>query len=203
MKLIIAIVLIGSTINVFGQLQITKIDSTVRAYNEQLWQFESEGMEEFTPHLTITSDIIKRAIGPVNHEITIYFDRHDEIVEDEESSREVYKATIRKVSFGLNTGSYTVVYDYYFDENGDFIYYWEYMIGYACYEKILHFDQGKCVKIKQKMTSPEDCFESEEVDEFERTTLNESDKKIARNLIRETEQFKKLLQLNYQIMMED
>ncbi|MDG1913929.1 MAG: hypothetical protein P8I55_04980 [Crocinitomix sp.] len=78
--------------------QIETIDARIAEYDAKIAEAIAEEMEEITPHLSTSCPLMLPAIGPVNHEIDIYFEHYQE----ESGADGVGMKTIcsiRKVSF--------------------------------------------------------------------------------------------------------
>lgn len=193
---------------VAAQSSPEKIDSTVQVYDAFVTEAEQEETPEILPKITTGCTLMKRAIGTVNHDITIYFDRADEIIESEKPStsalNESYEAIIRKVSFTLTSGSYTIDFFYHFNSNGDLIRYQEKMVDsyYGCTLKTFYFNAGKCLKFTAKNFVSADCPEETESPQIERTKLTDEDVEMLKQVIDECQKFKTLLELTYKLMME-
>lgn len=180
----------------------------MQAYDAFVMEAEQEETPEILPKITTTCTLMKRAIGTVNHDITIYFDRADEIIESDDPStsplNENYHAIIRKVSFTLTSGSYTIDFFYHFDSNGNLIRYQEKTVDsyYGCTLKTFYFNMGKCLKFTAKNFVSVDCPEEKEPTQIERTQLTDEDIKMLKEVIYECQKFKTLLELTYKLMME-
>lgn len=181
-----------------------RIDQLVMEYDSYLYQHESEDMLDYVPHITISSHLIKRAIGGVDHAITIYFDRNDVMLHTETDSWEEYEAVIRKATFTIKSGSYQIHCTYHFDENGRFILATQKNIdyNYGCFVKNYYFENGDCFKtVLRPFEMDENCESTIEYQESNK--LNDDQKAEVVIMKREVEKLRKILELNYALMMEN
>ena len=201
MKTLVLLLTLWIAAPIFAQSTIDEIDALVSNYDKRLTNAMLEEEEYLVPHLEVKSQIMKRAIGIVDHTITIYFDKNDKMMETKTHTKEVHHATIRKANFQLISGSYTIDYAYSYNEQGDLIYYEEKMIGYSCYTKKMYFLEGVCVRVSKKAIKTDACEPTDEKD-YKRIALTKEDKEESDYVLKKAEQFKALLKVNYSILMD-
>ena len=191
MKLIVALLFAFSTSFSYAN-KIDAVDSIVTAYDDRIATMEMEEEPFLVPHITTSSYLMKRAIGGVQHDITIYFD----MTQSEEPS-----AVIRKVSFTLNSGSYNIQYSYYFDQDGRLIYYHEKDENAYndCQEWRLYFNAKTCLQLNHQPVTTDGCEGSSAPN---RTTsqFNDEEQAKIKTIQTEAEQFAELLSLHYGLM---
>jgi hypothetical protein len=172
--------------------KINEIDSLAAAYDYRIAAMEAEEEPFLVPHITTSSYLMKRAIGGVQHDITIYFD----IVQSEEPS-----ANIRKVSFTLKSGSYNIQYSYYFDLEGGLIYYHEKDENayYDCQEWRLYFEGSQCLQLMKNPIKTNGC-EGSSITTQKTTQFNDKEQEKIKMIQVEAQQFAKLLALHYALM---
>ncbi|MEX1001137.1 MAG: hypothetical protein WDZ35_03400 [Crocinitomicaceae bacterium] len=196
MKNLIIILLLLSSGTAFAQ--VNESDEICNAYDSLLAKAVKEGDVTHISQLNIKTTLIKRAIGPVAHEINIYFDEFEIIHEDDQFPPEK-KAAIRKVKFSINAGSYTIQYQYYFDKKGGLIKYNEVEIGYECIIRNIYYKKDAPVRITLKPTN-RGCLPEDRVKPYDKTDLSKKDKLKAATALKEANQFKELLKLNYELL---
>lgn len=197
-KWILGILLIS--MNAFAQTD--EIEKICQDYDAQIAQSIEEESPELVPHINITANLIKRAIGSVQHNITIYFDEIETEENGSETDEFIKEAVIRKVEFSLTSGSYKIDYSYYFDEDGKLILYSERSVGYSCYFIQTYFKQKTAVRIKQQAISEENCDAEEETENFDHRNLSNDELAEALWIISDSDNFKKLLFYNYELIKD-
>lgn len=196
MKHLIISLFILSSSSVFSQIQ--EIDSICNQYDKKIAQAIEEEAWEGLPKIETKSKLIKRAIGPVEHLITIYFDEYE--VELGQEGMDVFhkEAVIRKVEMVVESVSYKMEYSYYFDTGGLLIKYHMREVGYNCLERTWHFDDKKVVRVKQNPLEA-DCLENKPVETFDREP-NADDKMRASWILDEAKKLREILFLNYELL---
>lgn len=187
-------------LSIGARAQTEKIDEICTSYDKII--SSTEEAEEAAPRMKVTTNLTKRAIGPVSHEITIYFDEHEMIIEGgEEEDTDFHKeAVIRKVEFRISSVSYTMDYSYYFDEGGILIKYALRNIGYSCYLKQVYFSGKSASRIKLDPITNEDCKSEDNPKGYDHKELTKDEKAGASWLMEDANTFRQLLFLNYQLI---
>ncbi|MFT5819884.1 MAG: hypothetical protein ACI8ZM_001109 [Crocinitomix sp.] len=199
MNALTSIVLCLFTITSFAQIET--IDADIAKYDAEIEQAISEEMEEIIPHISTTCPLILPAIGPVNHEIDIYFDQFREESEIDGIAMQTSN-TIRKVSFQLISGSYQFYYTYYFDQLGNLIFQSERAedAEYGCTLTSYYFDQGKCIQMRSEMYATEFCEVPAENQPEVRTELTDGDMITVNWILKSATKYKDLLALYVDII---
>lgn len=181
--------------------QTDQIEKICKEYDEKLSRAAEEEIPESVPNLKVNCTLTKRAIGPVDHQITIYFDEHEHEVEDmgDELMKE---AVIRKVEFEISAASYTVNYSYYFNEAGLLIKYVERSIGYECFLKQVYFNEKLPVRIQQDKITGDNCMSEKEAEVYVHTELSKKEKASATWLLEDADKFRQILFANYELFKD-
>lgn len=180
--------------------QTSEIDSLCQEYDKKIQQAIDEELTFEMPRIQIKTTLSKRAIGPVDHEITIYFDEYE--VEIGQEGQDVFhkEAVIRKVEFEVESGSYRLFYQYYFDKGGILILYTESEMGYQCVEKSTYFLDKEAIRITQKPFTKSEQPCDEKPESFDKKELTKTEKAAASWLLDEAKKFRELLFLNYEFV---
>lgn len=189
-------------LSIGARAQSEKIDEICASYDKMIGS--AEEAEETAPRMKLTTNLIKRAIGPVSHEIIIYFDEHEMIIEgDEQEDTDYHKeAVIRKVEFQVSSASYTMDYSYYFDEGGILIKYALRNEGYSCYLKQVYFSGKTASRIKLDPFTNENCKPEDNPKVYDHKELTKNEKAEASWLMEDANIFRQLLFLNYQLIKD-
>jgi hypothetical protein len=181
--------------------QIEAIDAHIAEYDAKIAEAVAEEMEEITPHISTTCPLMLPAIGPVNHEIDIYFEHYREESELDESGM-VTICSIRKVSFQIVSGSYQFDYTYYFNANGQLIFHSERVedADYGCTLSSYYFKDDKCIQLKSELLATEFCELPDENQPEIRTELSEIERFTVKWIQESSEKFKSLLALYADLM---
>ncbi|NOQ76139.1 MAG: hypothetical protein GQ574_29330 [Crocinitomix sp.] len=201
MKSLTLFVLCLLTVQSFAQIETT--DTIVAKYDAQIAQAEADEMEEIIPHISTTCPLILPAIGLVNHQIDIYFDQFREESEIEGEGIQT-ASTIRKVSFQIVSGSYQFDYTFHFDLAGNLIFHSERAEDpdYSCTLTSYYFDkQVKCIQLRSELLATEFCeLPAENLPEI-RTELSDIEKFTVKWIIKSASQYKELLAVYMDIML--
>ena len=182
--------------------QVETIDATIADYDAEIAMAIEEEMPEIVPHISTTCPLILPAIGLVNHQIDIYFDKNREEAENDDS--EILTSTsIRKVKFQIASGSYQLDYAFYFDLLGHLIYQSERAedASYGCTLSSYYFDKGKCVQFRSELLATEFCEVPSENQPEIRTELSDSDLLSIKWIIDSSNKFKQLLALYAELLL--
>ncbi|UKN00826.1 hypothetical protein K6119_13915 [Paracrocinitomix mangrovi] len=198
MKKLIIIAVSLFTINVFAQTDA--IDEQCTSYDKMLIQAEEEAVP--IGKMKVSCQLVKRAIGPVDHEITIYFDEHETIITQDDSEQEEFlkEAVIRKVEFEISSVSYKMKYAYYFDEGGLLVKVDYVETGYECYHKESYFKSKTLIRVKQTATEGEDCQTEEKAETYDHTSPTKEEKAAASWHLADADKFRLILFNNYELM---
>ena len=200
-----AVVFMFLLIGTIAQGQTEKIDSICNAYDELIAQAIEEELDFYPPKIIISSTLNKRAIGPVDHTIKLYFDEIEEVehpIEGEENEYMTYKyAVLRKVVVIFESGSYLIESNYYLDENGFLIKFYFNENGYECYEESAYFEAHQPIRITHTETITEDCPEDDErAISYDKTKLNDEEIATAKLLLEAVEKYHVMLLNQYEII---
>ena len=180
--------------------QTNEIDETCKEYDDKIALAEAEEMPELVPYLKISCTLIKRAIGPVDHLVTIYFDEHE--IEIGQPGQDVFhkEAVIRKATFSISAVSYNIHYSYYFNEGGILIKYVERQVGYGCRIIENYFGEKGVIRMKQQPLEA-DCEESDiDAETFDKTELTKEEKASASWILDDANKFRDILFNNYELI---
>lgn len=155
------LVFCGSSI--YGQEEtITKIRQNYIDYNKKIEQAEAD--EYFYPMapFRIKTVQIRPGLGPVDIEISYYFD--EETREDDSENMDIRNSigTLRKVVTTESMPSFTNYCEYFLDEKGTLLFYYSKLTGNTCGEKRMYFNLSKMIKIKFNPLGTSDCPEEED-----------------------------------------
>jgi hypothetical protein len=180
--------------------QIEEKDSTCNAYDKKIDKALKEEATFEMPNIHIHTVLSKRAIGPVDHDIVIYFDEYEVEIGPDGMGNFHKEAVIRKVEFTISSVSYTIQNDYYFDSGGMLIKHVESEMGYRCAERSTYFEDKEAIGIKLKPLSKKDapCDEKEEA--YDKTNLTKTEKAEASWILDEAKKFREILFLQYEIV---
>ena len=178
--------------------QADEIDSKCADYDTLIARDVRDGMD-VVPKITVNATLIKRAIGPVKHDIVMYFDEYE--VMNESDFPHQKRATLRKVKFDINAGSYAIRYQYYFNPKGHLIKYNEVEVGYECIIRDIYFQKNKAIRVKLAPTN-KGCLPEDMVKGYDRTDLSEKDKNHAQLAQKEAQKFKELLRQHYALICD-
>ncbi|MCB9224589.1 MAG: hypothetical protein R2780_10000 [Crocinitomicaceae bacterium] len=196
-NLIINLFLISSMI---AYSQNEQTDKICKEYDQKIQTAIDEEVIYAVPQIQITTTLSKRAIGPVNHKITIYFDEYEIEIEEGEEVSFHKEAVIRKVEFTIASVSYQIDYHYYFDEGGLLIRYDEKEIGYECVHTTTYFKDKEPTRIVQKPLTDENCQAEKPAESFDKKELGKREKAEATWILDEAKKFRELLFLNYEFV---
>ena len=180
--------------------QTEEIDKICNDYDEKIAKAEEEEVPEMAPKIEVTCQLTKRAIGPVNHKINIYFKEYE--VEIGQPGQDVFhkEAVIQKVEFNISSVSYNVTYSYYFDEGGILIKYVERSEGYDCLLKEVYFEEKEAIRIKQLALTGEACIGEEKAETFDHTDPSKDEKAQASWILDDANRFREILFANYELI---
>ena len=182
------------------------IDKICTDYDSLIQQSIEEEMDFYPAHITIKSTLSKRAIGEVDHTIKLYFDEHEEFeepVDEEEYYMPLKYAIIRKAIVILESGSYLIESNFYFDEDGYLVKFYFSENGYECYEETSYFDQHKPIRITHKEIETELCSDYDDpVEPYDKTNLNDTEKASALLLVKQAEKYRQILTNQYDIIKD-
>jgi hypothetical protein len=186
---------------IIASAQIEEIDAAIADYEAQIAEAASEEMEELVPHISTTCPLMLAAIGPVNHNIDIYFD-HIRIEGVTEEVTTIHDGAIRKVSFQITSGSYDFIYTYHFDKIGKLIFYSERAedANYGCTLSSYYFKDDKCIQLKSELLATEFCELPTENQPEIRTELSDIEMHTVNTALDNTKKFKNLLSLYVDLM---
>ena len=205
-KIAIISLVILSSVSAYTQTTVGQINKICQAYDDQIQQAEEEEVEFLPPHITINSTLNKRAIGPVEHSIVLYFDEYEEFEEPEQDNEYVMPnkyAMLRKAIVVYESGSYTITTHYYLDEQGYLIKFIFSEIGYECYAQTTYFDEHEPIRISQESINSSDCLLlDEESIEYDKTEFNEQEKSDAQLLVVLAEQYREMLANQYDLIKD-
>lgn len=200
-KLIISVFLIAG---ITTYAQTDGIEKLCQDYDQKITKAIEEEMPEALPSIKVSCFLSKRAIGPVNHLITIYFDEHEmEITGEEQEDPSFHKeAVIRKAEFTLSSGSYTDTYSYYFNEGGILIKYQVETEGYSCYKKEVYFDEKGAIRETLTPNDNGPCPQEDNPKGYDKTELSKQEKASASWFQEDANKFRQILFLNYELMKD-
>ena len=202
MKKLITSIFILTVFQLFAQVE--KIDTICSEMDELIQQSIEEDIPQIAPSITIQTELMERAIGPVEHTMTIYFDEEErEFVAngtDETSWENI--ATRRKIIFREQSVSYDITYTYYYSEKGNLIKYVRDEKGYECVIKTYYFEGETVIKVSSQTQKSNKCHEEEEADTYERTSITEDDQRIGYAILYESNRLGGILRETYQAIKD-
>ncbi len=204
MKKILSFCLILVCAYTHAQNQTEDIDKLCQEYDDQIQKAVDEEVDFLPPHFTIKSILQERAIGPVERTIKLYFDEIEEIESSEngdEYSMPYEYAILRKAVTLIETGSYTIKTEQYFDEHGYLIKFKYIQEGYECYEELTYFKEHTPIRITHITELPEKCPNNEdEIESYDKTELNEQEIATAKLLLKQAEKYREMMQNQYSLI---
>lgn len=201
MKKILSFCLILICAYTHAQNQTEDIDKLCQEYDEQIQKAEDEEVDFLPPHFTIKSILQERAIGPVERTIKLYFDEIEEIeepFEEGEYTLQYEYALLRKAVTMVETGSYSIKTELYFDKNGYLIKFRYTQDGYECYEELTYFEEHKPIRITHKRA---ECPDNEdEIEPFDKIDLSKEEIANAKLLLNQAEKYREMMQNQYSLI---
>lgn len=201
MKKILSFCLILICAYTHAQNQTEDIDKLCQEYDEQIQKAEDEEVDFLPPHFTIKSILQERAIGPVERTIKLYFDEIEEIeepFEEGEYTLQYEYALLRKAVTMVQTGSYSIKTELYFDKNGYLIKFRYTQDGYECYEELTYFEEHKPIRITHKRA---ECPDNEdEIEPFDKIDLSKEEIANAKLLLNQAEKYQVILLQQYDLI---
>jgi len=133
--------------------------------------------------------------------INISFDEIEEIESSEngeEYSMPYEYAVLRKAVTLIETGSYTIKTEQYFDEHGYLIKFRYTQDGYECYEELTYFEEHKPIRITHKRA---ECPDNEdEIEPFDKIDLSKEEIANAKLLLNQAEKYREMMQNQYSLI---
>ena len=187
-------------INLWAQDSIvTNIDSICTNYDNEIKMAIEEELDFLPPKFTITSTLMMRAIGEVNSKTTLYFDVIEK--DDIDDYGNIDTCVLRKIDVELQSGSYFIHKQYYFNSDGNLIFHKIHDEGYDCWEQSYYYLDSTCIQINQKPLSVENCNLDVIAESFKHTKLTQNEITTALSILKGTMDYKTqlniLFKLNY------
>lgn len=156
------IIILLSTILIFeGAFAQEEIVNQIRQiyiqYNKQTEDLESGPGNESGSPFKVKTVQVRPALGPVNIEISYYFDEITRPGSEENLDNRNTTGTLRKVVYSESMPSYTDYREVFFDAKGNLMFYYSRLTGSTCGEKRIYFNLGKMIKIKFNPLGPPVC----------------------------------------------
>lgn len=152
--------------NIQSQEDIVKeIRKEYIAYNKFINDAKSEGMNYWPPKVSINTIQNRPALGPVNIEITYYYDEHTNREEVELENAKTW-SVLRKVVYTESMPSYTDYKEILYDKDGKLLFYYSKLTGFTCGEKRFYFSKDKLIKIKFNPFESKDCSDDNDFPSF-------------------------------------
>ncbi len=166
----------------FGLAQDLKLtDSICFAYDQEIQKSIDEEMPELVPSFVSKTERIERAIGNVTYTTTSFYDDMEEVVETADQTIYVETAILRKVIFERQAGYRYTRQIYYYNSLGELIKYTFEEESKAWIKDDYYFDNGKMVRRTDEPETDEDFI-------------------LEKKVLKSSEHFKKLLQLNFELI---
>jgi hypothetical protein len=169
MKAKFAILLMVSfwALKLFAQEETVKIiRQDYLDYNKKLQESESGGINFMTSPFKIKTVQVRPALGPVDIEISYYFDEVTNTTEIEDTNVHNTQGTLRKIVYKESMPSYTDYREVFFDAKGNLQFYYSKLSGYTCGEKRMYFNLNKMIKIKFNPIEGSECVAGTTEDKF-------------------------------------
>jgi hypothetical protein len=155
---ILFFILIFCTYHVSAQEEtVKKIRQDYIDYNKKLEQIELGETNYVTSPFKIKTIQVRPALGPVDIEISYYFDEETKELETENMDLRNTLGTLRKVMIKEYMPSFTDYREIFFDAKGNLMFYYSKLTGNTCGEKRMYFNLGKMIKIKFNPLGEADC----------------------------------------------
>jgi hypothetical protein len=172
--LILFILLFFFAFNISAQEEfVKKIRGDYVNYNAKIEKMLAGDTENSISPFKIKTSQIRPALGPVEIEITYYFDEKLKTGPNKAIEDPKYNGTIRKVVYTESMPSFTDYREIFYDSKGELCFYFSKLMGYTCGEKRMYFNLSKMIKIKFNPFEGSDCFGSQTDDKFPDFTRSE------------------------------
>jgi hypothetical protein len=136
---------------------VTKIRKTYTDYNNELEQYMSEGLDFMPQVFRIKTVQMRPALGPVEIEISYFFDEQTLETENPDNNSRNTKGVLRKIVYKEAMPSFTEYRELFYDTSGKLLFYYAKSTGSICGEKRVYFNQLKMVKIKFNPVTGKEC----------------------------------------------
>lgn len=198
------IVIIALTTAIQSVAQTEEIDKICSETDERVALAEEDGAFETFPKIEVKSQLMKRAIGPVDHMITIYFNEEEKIFESNGTTETevTTTATAQKIKFNITSVSYDITETYYYNSEGDLIKYVKDEKGYECSILTYYFEDEKVIRIVSKQQESEACHSEDETKEFDKDQISKDDQGHGRNIIFNSNDLQGVLRTNYDLIKD-
>jgi hypothetical protein len=136
---------------------VNQIRQVYIQYNKHIEDLESGPGAGPTSPFKIKTVQVRPAMGPVDIEISYYFDEITRPGNNENMDTRNTTGTLRKVVYSESMPSFTDYREIFFDAKGNLMFYYSKLTGSTCGEKRIYFKLGKMIKIKFNPLGPPAC----------------------------------------------